>query len=66
VNGDPPRDRPSPYGWAIEYPVSGGSGREIRIAFVPNDAHHDLAGAMQRAVDLHGELVPVYTERRKQ
>lgn len=62
---EPTRDRPSPYGWAIEYPVQTGRGIEIRVAFIPNDAHHDYAMAMQRAVDLHGEVVLVYAERRK-
>jgi hypothetical protein len=51
-----------PYAWAIEYQVSGE--RDRHVAFIRHDERHDRAYAMQRAADLHGELVPLFTDRR--
>lgn len=51
-----------PYAWAIEYEVAGD--RDRHVAFIRHDQRHDLAYAMQRAADLHGELVPLFTDRR--
>lgn len=59
----PERIERVPYGWSIEYPVAGQ--REPRVAFILHDDQHDQAYAMQRAADLHGQLVPLFSERRK-
>lgn len=53
-----------PYGWAIEYPSSGA--QDTRVAFLLHDDRIDLAAAEQRAADLHGVLVTLIADRRKE
>lgn len=51
-----------PYAWAIEYPSQGG--KQTLVSILVHDDTHDQARAMQRAVDLHGVLVPLIADRR--
>lgn len=53
-----------PYAWAIEYPTMGGT--QTLVSIVVHDEVNDQARAMQRAVDLHGVLVPLIADRRTQ
>lgn len=48
-----------PYAWAIEY----GDGH---VAFFIRNEKHDKAYVEMQAVRLHGVIVPLYRERRKQ
>lgn len=52
-----------PYGWAIEYRISGAP--DTRVAFLRHDDRIDYEEAMRRAVALHGELVPLIANRRR-
>ena len=47
-----------PFAWCIEFGMDS-------TAFIRHDQRHDRAYAEQRAVDLHGVLVPLFTDRRK-
>lgn len=58
-----PPDDAQPYAWAIEYPIVGG--RETRVSVICNDGQHDLAYVMQRAADLHGVVLVLIRDRRK-
>jgi hypothetical protein len=55
----PPPDA-KPYGWVIEYPITP---IERHVFFIPNNGDQDKAYAMQRAVAMHGELMPVERSR---
>jgi hypothetical protein len=50
------------YGWAIEYEV--GPAKEIHCCFIKNDGFHNMAYVMQRAADLHGQIVTLFAEAR--
>lgn len=51
-----------PYAWAIEF----GQGARSSVAFLRHDDRIDLEAALQRAVILHGVLVPLIADRRKE
>jgi hypothetical protein len=57
------RTERQPYGWVIEF-SEGRNGRP-RVSFLLHDERIDYAAALQRAVDLRGELVPVIADRRR-
>lgn len=57
-----PRPDAEPYAWAIEYPAQGG--KVTLVSIIVHDDTNDQARAMQRAVDLHGVLVPLIADRR--
>lgn len=55
---------PEVYAWSIEYHAKGPTGGYIcHRVFIANDGQHDIAYAEQRAADLHGTIVPLFTER---
>ncbi len=60
-----PRGESAPYGWAVEYGTPDHRGR-LRVSVLLVSEGHDEAGALKRAADLHGVLVTLIADRRKQ
>lgn len=61
----PEQHHHTPYGWVIEYTPRGSPPKSGTI-FIRNDGSRDRAYVMQRAVDLRGEVLAVFTwDRRK-
>ena len=53
-----------PHTWCIEYPVFPRG--EVARTYIKHDADRDRGYAEQRAADLHGIIVPLFTtDRRK-
>jgi hypothetical protein len=58
----PPPDA-TPYAWAVEYPLTDPPEQRI-VSFIAHVGDHDRAYAERYASRLHGQVLPLFTERR--